>query len=81
MFGLIKNSLDFPAKPKAPDPLKVDQIVKEISKSKKPMIICGGAIKNSFAEKELQELVEKTNIVLATSVTGKERLQILIQIV
>ena len=66
-----KEFTRFPAKPKAPDPLKVDQIVKEISKSKKPMIICGGAIKNSFAEKELQELVEKTNIVLATSVTGK----------
>ena len=61
----------FPALPKAPDPSKVDQIVKEIMKSKKPMIICGGAIKNSFAEKELQKLVEKTNIVLATSVTGK----------
>ena len=66
-----KEFTRFPAKPKVPDPLKVDQIVKEISKSKKPMIICGGAIKNSFAEKELQKLVEKTNIVLATSVTGK----------
>ena len=66
-----KEFTKFPANPKAPDPLKVDQIVKEMSKSKKPMIICGGAIKNSFAEKELQKLVEKTNIVLATSVTGK----------
>jgi len=35
------------------------------------MIICGGAIKNSFAEKELKKLVEKLNIILATSVTGK----------
>ena len=66
-----KEFSKFPALPKAPDPSKVDQIIKEIMKSKKPMIICGGAIKNSFAEKELQKLVEKTNIVLATSVTGK----------
>jgi acetolactate synthase-1/2/3 large subunit len=66
-----KEFTRFPAQPKAPDPLKIDQIIEEISKSKKPMIICGGAIKNSFAEKELQKLVEKTNIVLATSVTGK----------
>jgi acetolactate synthase-1/2/3 large subunit len=35
------------------------------------MIICGGAIKNSFAEKELKKLVEKLNLILATSVTGK----------
>ena len=61
----------FPAKPKSPDIHKIDKIIKEISKSKKPIIICGGAIKNSFAEKELQKLIEKTNIVLATSVTGK----------
>ena len=66
-----KQFTKFPAQPKSPDPLKIDQIIDEISKSKKPMIICGGAIKNSFAEKELQKLVEKTNIVLATSVTGK----------
>ena len=66
-----KEFTRFPSQPKAPDPLKIDKIIEEISKSKKPMIICGGAIKNSFAEKELQKLVEKTNIVLATSVTGK----------
>ena len=61
----------FPAKPKSPDIHKINKIIKEISKSKKPIIICGGAIKNSFAEKELQKLVEKINIILATSVTGK----------
>jgi acetolactate synthase-1/2/3 large subunit len=66
-----KEFTRFPANPKKPDVLKVDNIIREISKSKKPIIICGGAIKNSFAEKELQKLVEKTNIVLATSVTGK----------
>ena len=66
-----KEFTKFPAQPKSPDPQKIDQIIEEILKSKKPMIICGGAIKNSFAEKELQKLVEKINIVLATSVTGK----------
>ena len=66
-----KKFTKFPSLPLKPDPLKIDQIVQELSKSKNPMIICGGAIKNSFAEKELQRLVEKLNIVLATSVTGK----------
>ena len=66
-----KEFTKFPAKPKSPDPFKIDKIIKEISQSKNPMIICGGAIKNSFAEKELQKLVENINIVLATSVTGK----------
>ena len=61
----------FPAKPKLPDIHKIEKIIKEISKSKRPIIICGGAVKNSFAEKELQKLVEKINIILATSVTGK----------
>ena len=66
-----KEFTKFPAKPKSPDPFKIDKIIKEIFQSKNPMIICGGAIKNSFAEKELQKLVENINIVLATSVTGK----------
>ena len=66
-----KEFTKFPAKPKLPDSFKIDKIIKEISQSKNPMIICGGAIKNSFAEKELQKLVENINIVLATSVTGK----------
>ena len=66
-----KEFTKFPAKPKSPDPFKIDKIIKEISQSKNPMIICGGAIKNSSAEKELQKLVENINIVLATSVTGK----------
>ena len=66
-----KEFTKFPAHPLRPDISKINQIAEEISKSKNPIIICGGAIKNSFAEKELQRLVEKLNIVLATSVTGK----------
>jgi acetolactate synthase-1/2/3 large subunit len=65
----------FPSDPIEPDPKKIDLIAKEISKAKNPIIICGGAIKNSFAEKELKKLVEKLNIVLATSVTGKGTLE------
>ncbi len=65
----------FPSDPIKPDPKKIDLIAKEISKAKNPIIICGGAIKNSFAEKELKKLVEKLNIVLATSVTGKGTLE------
>jgi acetolactate synthase-1/2/3 large subunit len=38
-----KEFTKFPAKPKLPDPFKIDKIIKEISQSKNPMIICGGA--------------------------------------
>jgi len=70
-----KKYCKFPSDPIKPDPKKIDLIAKEISKAKNPIIICGGAIKNSFAEKELKKLVEKLNIVLATSVTGKGTLE------
>jgi len=70
-----KKYCKFPSDPIKPDPKKIDLIAKEITKAKNPIIICGGAIKNSFAEKELKKLVEKLNIVLATSVTGKGTLE------
>ncbi len=70
-----KKYCKFPSDPIKPDPKKIDLIAKEISKAKNPIIICGGALKNSFAEKELKKLVEKLNIVLATSVTGKGTLE------
>jgi acetolactate synthase-1/2/3 large subunit len=70
-----KKYCKFPSDPIKPDPKKIDLIIKEISKAKNPIIICGGAIKNSFAEKELKKLVEKLNVVLATSVTGKGTLE------
>jgi len=66
-----KKHTRFPAEPKKPNLNKLKKIINEISKSKNPIIISGGAIKNAFAEKELQNLVEKLNIVFATSVTGK----------
>ena len=70
-----KKYCKFPSDLIKPDPKKIDLIAKEISKAKNPIIICGGALKNSFAEKELKKLVEKLNIVLATSVTGKGTLE------
>ena len=70
-----KNHSKFPSDTAEPDLKKVSLIAKEIYKSKNPIIICGGAIKNSFAENELKRLVEKLNIVLATSVTGKGTLE------
>jgi len=70
-----KKYCKFPSDPIKPDPKKIDLIIKEISKAKNPIIICGGAIKNSFAEKELKKLVENLNVVLATSVTGKGTLE------
>ena len=66
-----KKFSTFPANPLKPDTKKIDKIVKEISKSKNPMIICGGAIKNCNAEKDLKIFIESQNMVLASSVTGK----------
>jgi acetolactate synthase I/II/III large subunit len=66
-----KKHVKFPAEAKKPNINKLKKILEEIYKSKNPIIICGGAIKNAFAERELQKFVEKLNIVLATSVTGK----------
>ena len=66
-----KKHTKFPSEPKKPNINKLKKIIDEISKAKNPIIISGGAIKNAFAEKELQKLVEKLNIVFATSVTGK----------
>ena len=70
-----ENYIKFPADPKKPNLKKIDLIIKSISKSKNPIIICGGAIKNSFAEQELKKLAEKLNIIVATSVTGKGTLE------
>ena len=66
-----KSHSSFPSNPKKPNILKVKQILKSIYNSKNPIIIVGGAIKNAFAENELKKFVEKLNIVLATTVTGK----------
>ena len=66
-----KKHVKFPAEAKKPNINKLKKILEEIYKSKNPIIICGGAIKNAFAVRELQKFVEKLNIVLATSVTGK----------
>ncbi len=66
-----KKHTRFPAEGKKPNINKLKKILDEIYKSKNPILICGGAVKNAFAEKELQSFVEKLNIVLATSVTGK----------
>ena len=66
-----KSYSSFPSNPKKPNILKVKQILKSIYNSKNPIIIVGGAIKNAFAEDELKKFVEKLNIVLATTVTGK----------
>ena len=66
-----KKHTRFPAEGKRPNISKLNKILDEIYKSKNPILICGGAVKNAFAEKELQKFVEKLNIVLATSVTGK----------
>ena len=70
-----KKYIKFPADTKKPNSKKIDLIINSISKSKSPIIVCGGAIKNSFAEKELKKLAEKLNIIVATSVTGKGTLE------
>ena len=54
-----------------PDKKIIDQAIKWIMKSKKPLIIAGGGVHYSEATKELLEFINKTNIPLAETFAGK----------
>lgn len=49
----------------------LQQAVKLITSKKKPLIICGGGVKYSFAEKELTDFAEAFNIPFAETQAGK----------
>jgi acetolactate synthase-1/2/3 large subunit len=61
----------FPAWPSAPDPASVAVAVELLLAAKSPMIVCGGGPVISGAEDELRRLVERLDLPVATSVSGK----------
>ena len=65
----------FPAWPTRSSKEKIKYFVKIIEQSNKPLIICGGAILFSKAEKIFKEIVEKYNIAVASTISGKGSLE------
>jgi len=61
----------FPSRRVAPDSEYVELAAKLLRKAKNPLLICGGGVILSGAEQELQELAEKLNAPVATTVSGK----------
>jgi acetolactate synthase-1/2/3 large subunit len=61
----------FPSRRVAPDPFCIELAAKVLRGSRNPVFICGGGVVLSGAETQLQELVEKLNAPVATTVSGK----------
>jgi acetolactate synthase-1/2/3 large subunit len=70
-----KDFSTFPAWPTRSSKEKIKDFVKIIEQSSKPLIICGGAILFSKAEKKFKEIVEKYNIAVASTISGKGSLE------
>jgi acetolactate synthase-1/2/3 large subunit len=65
----------FPAWPTRSSKEKIKDFVKIIEQSNKPLIICGGAILFSKAEKIFKVIIEKYNIAVASTISGKGSLE------
>ncbi len=61
----------YPAWRSGPDPQSVKSAVKALLASSRPVIICGGGIVLAGAEAVLQEIAEKCNLIVATTVSGQ----------
>ena len=70
-----KDFSTFPAWPTRSSKEKIKDFVKIIEQSSMPLIICGGAILFSKAEKIFKEVVEKYNIAVASTISGKGTLE------
>ena len=71
----VENDFDHvpPFRPE-PEMERVRAAVKILSAAKKPIIVAGGGIRASGAQRELVALAEKLQIPVATSLTGKDTL-------
>ncbi|PHQ70098.1 MAG: acetolactate synthase [Sneathiella sp.] len=61
----------FPAWPSGPDPKAVEAALDKILSAKNPVIIVGGGVVISSGEAALQQLAERLDIVVATTVSGQ----------
>ena len=63
--------VQFPAWRCPPASDAVDAVVNAILSAQHPMILCGGGVVAAGAEQELQDLAERLDIIVATSVSGQ----------
>ena len=68
-----RASEDF--KTPSPNAADVDQLVEMIKESEKPLIICGGGVVRSRADKEIREFAEKVDSPVAITVMGGGAMQ------
>ncbi len=61
----------FPAWRAGPDPTAVEAALEVLLSAKSPLVICGGGVVLSGAESELERLVAKLNLPLATTISGQ----------
>ena len=66
-----KTLATFPAHPTGPEQAQVNDAVNAILSAKSPLIVCGGGVVIAGAMGELAKLVEKLDIAVATSISGK----------
>jgi len=82
-FDVQKASLDeadiwvqaefatYPAWRSGPDPKSIDSLIEAFRAASRPVIICGGGIVLAGAESVLQNIAEKLNLIVATTVSGQ----------
>ena len=61
----------FPASPAAPEPGLAEQALDSIFAAKRPLIVCGGGVVIAGATDELDRLVVRLDIPVATSISGQ----------
>ena len=66
-----KECMEFPAYPTLPAPGVLDELMKLLTSSKRPLIVSGGGVNRSCAGAEVTELAERLNIPVCTTMTGQ----------
>jgi len=61
----------YPAFRPAPEPERIEEAIHALKTAKRPVMVAGGGVTASQAEKELAELAEKLNIPVATTLNGR----------
>jgi acetolactate synthase-1/2/3 large subunit len=62
---------NYPAWRSAPDPQSIKSAAEAILASKTPVIVCGGGVVIAGAEPVLQQIAEKLNLIVATTISGQ----------
>lgn len=62
---------EFPAHPFGPDPAAITALVDALLSAKNPIVVCGGGIVLARGESEFGAFVDRTNIAVATTISGQ----------